>query len=400
MLDPAGARPRLLLVTRNFPPLQGGMEKLNQRMARELAIDRIVDVCGPAGTGAHASFAEHVSEADIAPLGRFFRQALRNAWRAAARRPEWVLAGSGLMAPLAWLAAKRARAASAVYLHGLDIIVPSRIYQAAWLPFIRRMDRVLVNSRNTAELAVKRGVSRERIHVLHPGADPGPTSVSDPGRFRRAHGLGSVPLLLSVGRLTRRKGLAEFVANAFPVVVGRYPDAILAVIGGEAKDALHGVVGGERERITAAARAAGVESNLRLLPPCDDLELSEAYLAADCHVFPVLDVPGDVEGFGMVALEAAAHGLSTVAFRVGGVADAVGEGVSGTLVTANDYAAMAGAVSRVLGRDSETRHRDGLEGRAFAARFEWPRFGQRIRALLPAHGSAAGLASQASGGMG
>ena len=57
----------------------------------------------------------------------------------------------------------------------------------------------------------------------------------------------------------------------------------------------------------------------------DDQRLSDAYFAADVMVFPVLDLPGDVEGFGMVAVEAAAHGLPTVAFAVGGRAGCGGE---------------------------------------------------------------------------
>ncbi len=359
------------------------MERLNQHMAQALATDRSVDICGPAGASEFAPFAASVREAPVAPLAFFLFRTCLNAWRAAAGRPGWVVAGSGLTAPIAWLAARRAGARSAAYLHGLDIIVPSRIYQALWLPFIRRMDRVLVNSRNTLELAVQRGVRRERIHVLHPGAEPGPEQGEAAGLFRQTHGLEGLAVLLSVGRLTRRKGLAEFVSRSLPRIVEAQPKTMLVVIGGEAKNALHGVVGGERERILAEAERAGVASHLRFLPACDDHELSEAYLSADCHVFPVRSVPGDVEGFGMVALEAAAHGLSTVAFRVGGVADAVQEGVSGSLVGDGNYAAFAAATISLLERPSEVRGRNARESRRFAAGLAWPEFGKRIRGLLP-----------------
>ena len=69
--------------------------------------------------------------------------------------------------------------------------------------------------------------------------------------------------------------------------------------------------------------------------------LHAAYAEADALVFPVLELPGDVEGFGMVALEAAAHGLPTFGFRSGGVPDAVQEGRTGELVSASDYGGLA-----------------------------------------------------------
>jgi phosphatidylinositol alpha-1,6-mannosyltransferase len=189
-------------------------------------------------------------------------------------------------------------------------------------------------------------------------------------------------VLLSVGRLTRRKGLAEFVAQALPALVRAHPGVVLAVIGGEAENALHGVVGGERQRIEAAAAAAGVASHVRFLDRASDEELRDAYYGSDCHVFPVLDVVGDVEGFGMVALESAAHGLPTVAFAVGGIPDAVEEPTTGTLVPAGDYARFAAAVSSVLGRGEAEREALAIGSQAFADRYSWPKFGQRLAVLL------------------
>jgi phosphatidylinositol alpha-1,6-mannosyltransferase len=375
------ARPGILLVTRNFPPLRGGMERLNQRMLEGLARHGRVDLVGPAGCAAFAAAATQVRQAPAAPLWRFLPAALAAALQLARRhRPRLVLAGSGLAAPLAWLAARSVRARCAVYLHGLDLIVPNRAYQTFWLPFIRRCDIAIANSRNTARLAIERGVDPARLHVVHPGTDlPAP----DPGaraRFRDTHGLGERPLLLSVGRLTARKGLAEFVRDILPGVLAGQPDALLLVIGADATDALAAQAGSTRQRIIDAARGAGVEHALRLLPPCDDAALGAAYRAADLHVFPVRAVAGDVEGFGMVAVEAAAHGLPTVAFRVGGVADAVVDDVTGTLVAAADHAAFVRAVLDWLPRSRQA----GTRGRcAEAARvFAWDRFDAQLQALL------------------
>jgi phosphatidylinositol alpha-1,6-mannosyltransferase len=256
------------------------------------------------------------------------------------------------------------------------------VYQRLWLPFIRRCDLALVNSRHTAGLAAERGIAAERIKILHPGTR---IPSLDPGaavEFRRRHGLESRALLLSVGRLTRRKGLAEFVAKALPAIVEQRPDAMLAVIGEDAIDALHGGGGSERQRIERAAYAAGVGDNLRFLGRFSDEELAEAYQAGHVHVFPVLELAGDVEGFGMVALESAAHGLATAAFEVGGVGDAVAPGASGRLVASGDYGALAADVLALLRRDEAEVARDRDLARAFAARFDWRAFGERLRSLL------------------
>jgi phosphatidylinositol alpha-1,6-mannosyltransferase len=127
--------------------------------------------------------------------------------------------------------------------------------------------------------------------------------------------------------------------------------------------------------IRAAARDAGVGDNLLFLGTITDYgELGAVYRAADVHVFPVREISGDPEGFGMVALEAAAHGLPTVAFATGGVTDAVAESQSGHLVRQNDYTAFADAILRTLAEREALR----LQSIDFARRFLWPVFGSQI----------------------
>lgn len=373
-----------LLVTRNFPPLLGGMEKVNQHLLGALQPAWRTALCGPAGCVEYAPPHTEVRQSRVKPLPLFLIATLWHAIRLASRRkPAWVIAGSGLTAPIAWLAARCAGGRAAVYLHGLDIVAPSHSYQWLWLPFIRRCDLALANSTNTANLARSRGVQSGITHVLHPGADL-PTLDAEAGRdFRARHGFGQRPLLLSVGRLTQRKGLVEFVAKALPAVATRYPDVLLAVIGDEASNALQARTGSERERILAAARMADVEQHVCFLGRCDDAALSAAYQAADMHIFPVLELPGDVEGFGMVALESAAHGLPTIAFAVGGVPDAVLDGQTGTLVEPGNYVALAAAAMGQLARARESATIAAC--RAFAAGKAWPVFDERLRSLLDAY---------------
>jgi phosphatidylinositol alpha-1,6-mannosyltransferase len=266
-------------------------------------------------------------------------------------------------------------------LHGLDLIVDNGIYRWLWLPLIRRMDLVLVNSRYTGKLAEVAGLRAARVHVLNPGTEIQEVNTEEGSEFRNSKNLGDNPLLLAVGRLTRRKGLTEFVERAFPAVLRALPDTVLLVIGEDAADALRSDEGSQLSRIKAALRAAGVESAVRFLPHCDDATLSAAYRAADLHVFPVLEIPGDVEGFGMVAVEAAAHGLRTIAFNVGGVSDAVVPGITGELIPSGDYDRFVAAVLHHL------RHRSAaaitrVSCMDMARCFGWDRFEERLRTLL------------------
>lgn len=379
-------RPRILLVTRNLPPLVGGMERLNWHMADELAKHAEVRVIGPADSAAMAPVGVPVEEVPLKPLWKFLLCAQWRAWRMARTwRPDVVLAGSGLTAPAAWFAARACGARAAAYVHGLDLAVRHPIYRALWWPTLRRMDRLIANSRATAALAQAAGVREERIGIVHPGVDLPAESTPAEGEatvasFREQHQLGHRPLLLSVGRLSTRKGLREFVVQSLPYIVAARPDVLLLVVGDAPKDALHAQAQ-TPESILAAAEKVGVAQNLRFLGTITDYqELGVVYRAADVHVFPVRDLPGDPEGFGMVAVEAAAHGLPTVAFATGGVVDAVDEGRSGLLVTTGDYMAFAETTKLVLSERELLR----TPSEAFAARFAWLRFGESLRQLLPA----------------
>lgn len=399
---PESRQQRILLVTRNLPPLVGGMERLNWHMAKELSKYAEVRIVGPAGSAVSAPATVTVDEVPLRPLWKFLVRVQWCAWRVScAWKPDVVVAGSGLTALAAWYAARSCGAWAAVYAHGLDLAVRHPVYRYLWWPALRHMDRVIVNSHPTAILAQAIGVQLDRIGVVFPGvalpanttiytdktAEPEVTLFHTSGiskeesapDFRRQYGLGNRPLLLSVGRLSTRKGLREFVTQALPHIVAAHPDALLLVVGDAPRDALHAETQTPHS-IQMAAKQAGVGGNLRFIGTISDYRvLGSIYCAANVHVFPVRDIPGDPEGFGMVAVEAAAHGLPTVAFATGGVIDAVADGKSGCLIASGDYVAFAQAVQLLLAGRGILRE----SCMAFAAQFTWPLFGEGIRKQLP-----------------
>lgn len=378
MAEP-GAR-TVLLITRNFPPLVGGMEKLNQRMLEGLSEAHRTVMIGPAGSAAHAPAGCTIFQSPALALPVFLAYAALMSLYAALRfKPEVSLAGSGLTAPFAWLCARLSGSRAVVYVHGLDLIADSRVYRTFWLPFIRRCDAVIANSGNTRRLAESVGVLSERITLAHPGTDIPELDSAKAAEFRARFGFGDSPLLLSVGRITERKGLLPFLRNAWPMVLERYPDAKLVVIGTEPQQALRKDKRSTLADIRAYLSETGLDATVRFLGRVDDATLTAAYQAAKVHVFPVLDSPDDVEGFGMVAIEAAANGLPTVAFDAGGVADAVAVGETGALLCSGDYLGFADAVLAYIGGESAETH---ASCRAAAYRHSWDEFNRNIAGAI------------------
>ena len=373
----------ILLITRNFPPLQGGMERLILHLAQALASDYHVVLCGPDGAGSFFPEGFVVREVQHRPLWRFLIKSFGAALMLSVRhRPKAIFGGSGLIGPAARIVSWLCGCPAIVYLHGLDIVVDHPLYRLCFLPFIRRCDLLLVNSHSTRQLAINAGIPAAHVHILHPG-----TSLPDfPGDAERAENrarfieklkIGSAPILLSVGRLTQRKGLCEFIKMCLPDIVRAHPDCLLLVIGDAPKNALLAERFSQRKCAEKACLELGLTNNVRFLGEVDDATLAQAYQNASALIFPVIERPGDIEGFGMVAIEAAAHGTPTLAFAVGGVPDAVSDGVSGRLLAPGDYAGMRAAVLDILDRPG------AYPGcRAFAEKFAWPVFGEQLRRIV------------------
>lgn len=372
---------KILIITRNLPPLIGGMERLNWHMADELSKYGETKIIGPKGSAVIKPQNVKMSEAPLKPLILFMTVALFKAlWLSLSFRPNIILAGSGLTAPLAWLAGKVIGAKSAAYLHGLDITVSSKLYQTLWVPFLRRMDTVIVNSSATKQLALDAGVREEKISLVNPGVKLPldlPT-VEEIQNFIQKYNLENKKIILSVGRLTTRKGLKEFVEKSLPDITKQELSAVLIIIGEPPKNSLSAEIQ-SKESIEQIAQANGVERHIRFLGKVDERTLAVALHSANVHIFPIREIKNDPEGFGMVAIEAAAYGLPTVAFATGGVVDAVADNQSGYLVKSGDYSMLAAKTIHIIQSDKTRWQASSL---SFAKNFAWHNFGINILVCL------------------
>jgi phosphatidylinositol alpha-1,6-mannosyltransferase len=227
----------------------------------------------------------------------------------------------------------------------------------------RGASAMVANCRTTARRLEDLGVPREKVHVVYPGVDAARFGRPGAGAAIRQRYLGDAELLLiTVGRLQRRKGhdlVIEALAETRPALQRvRY----LVVGDGEERARLEQMVDrfGLRDRVSFAG---GV--------PAD--ALPEYYAAGDIFVHPNRVDGLDVEGFGIVFLEAAAAGLPTIGGATGGVPEAIGEGETGLLVSGTDKTELVAALE-TLAAAEVLRRRMGAAGRARVLReFTWDR---------------------------
>lgn len=365
------------LVSRNFPPLSGGMERLVHELYRGLIENHEVRLFGPAGCEEYIEPGSAAWSIRISPTPLFLLVSFCKGLYARITRgsSDVIIGGSGLVGPVVVLLAKLSGAKSMLLLHGLDIIADSRAYQWFFLPFLRWADMAVCNSKNTARLAVENGVRQDRIAIVNPGVDVLGKPISK-ASARQALDVADRKVLLSVGRLMPRKGIAEFIEHCFADLCAEDQSWHLLVAGGEPTQALNKPGESVLARIEASIAEHELQDRVRLLGHAGDDDLRTLYSAADVFVFPLVETRGDVEGFGMVAVEAAIQGTPTVAFDCGGVSDAVSAGISGALVPAGDYRAFSEAVRRVL---EQNLQQSSLE---FAKQFSWQNYNEQIEQHL------------------
>ena len=372
---------KILIITRNFPPLIGGMERLIWNVVKQLESEYICDVVGP--KGCQKSISGTYLGCCTNPVPIFLTTALIKSFSMAfSQQYKFCIAGSGVTAPIATLVGKRFKIPVITFVHGLDLVVKNRIYQQVFVPAIKRSDIVIVNSHNTAKLAKSKGVSPDKIKVIFPGVNVPKLSSTTNVQFRQQYNLENKQILLSVGRLIPRKGIAEFLQFSLPNIIKNCPNTVFIIIGSEPSNALK-KDGKILQTIKNIIREYNLADHVLLLGRVDDITLESAYQDADLFIFPLREVEGDVEGFGMVAIEAAAYGLPTVAYAVGGVTDAIIPNKSGFLVAPEKHSELTQVITNYLqGNNQEITP---TTCRNHAKQFSWDNFGKQLREICINH---------------
>ena len=259
-----------------------------------------------------------------------------------------VFGGSVLVTPLVCILARIFHCKALIQAHGLDLLYPSFVYQMFIVWWLRFCDQVVANSGYTASLAKDKGALEESITIIHPGVHwqrfALPMAMD---ALKLERGLQGKRIILFVGRLARRKGVKEFVEKSLGRIIEELPDVRFLIVGDNPKDSLTHR-DDVRSEIEHAISAGHLEEHVQWLGALSDEDLIKVYNLCDVVVLPILQMKDDVEGFGIVALEAAAAAKPVVATNVGGVPDAVDNGKGGILVAPGDYKEMSQTIIRLL----------------------------------------------------
>jgi phosphatidylinositol alpha-1,6-mannosyltransferase len=370
---------RTLIVTNDFPPRRGGIQSFVHALALRLPPGDLT-VYAPKWEGDKEFDAAQPFEVVRHPTSLMIPEpsvARRATALVRAREADTVIFGAaaplGLLAP----ALRRAGASRAVAItHG---------HEAGWaaLPVARQMLRSIgdgtdvvtylgeyFRTRIAAALSPR---AAARMRRLAPGVDL-EKFRPDPGRrqeFRSRLGLpDDQPVVVCVSRMVPRKG-QDTLIKAWPEVRAQVPGGVLLLVG-------DGPYAGKLR-----ARAAGDDS-IRFTGPVPGAELSGYYSAGDVFSMPCRTRRGglDVEGLGIVYLEASATGLPVVGGDSGGAPDAILDGETGYVVGGRDCAALGSRLAELLA-DPDKARAMGDKGRAWTeSDWSWDQVATRLRALL------------------
>jgi len=336
--------PRTLIVTNDFPPRIGGVERFVFDLADRLPPDRIRVIApshpGDRGFDRGLDFpVERLERGRMFPP-RHLRRRLRELI-GSPDRPDVVLFGHALPLGMAGPMVASMGVPYAMLTHGAEYwLAKTPVLSAMFRWGASRASRVFVIS-TFIEGAVRRVVpGHVPVAMLSPGVDTTRFTPHVDGRWvRETFDVGDRPLILSVSRMVPRKG-QDVLIESLPHVRRSVPGAVLLLVGD----------GPTRDELEAQVSARGLSSSVRFIGEVPDLDLPAFYAAADVFSTPCRSRWRglEVEGFGIVFLEAAAAGLASVAGDSGGAAEAVIDQETGLIVDGSDVSATAGALVRIL----------------------------------------------------
>lgn len=300
---------------------------------------------------------------------------------------DFVLVGQILpLGAIVWLYKKIFKVPYGVFIHGMDLGMAKKKKRKYWLALMILKDSscIIANSNYTRQLILDLGIEKDKVEVIYPGVEVNdilngasePSLLKDmkmflasPQRFMNETSKTDTKVILTVGRLVKRKG-HDMVIKALPKVMQKFPDIVYIIVGdGPEKNNLENLI---------------KENNLNnvIFNLADDKIKRLYYEMSDIFIMPSRKISGDVEGFGIVYLEAALYGKPVIAGKNGGAPEAVVDKKTGILVDSKNIDEIADAIIKLLA-DPDLANKLGVQGRERVLRdFTWKTQIEKIKKLL------------------
>ncbi len=362
----------ILFVTHKYPPSTGGMEKqsyeLIEGMRRYATVHAIVPTPG---------------EGKLA----YFWSLRRRILSLCREHPgiSWIHFNDALIAAVCANHRGYEHLRRAVTVHGLDVVFPNQWYQRSVLPRFNRFDRIIAVSQATADACVARGLHPDKVSVVLNGVDHGIATMTPTPDWAVKYGIDTgKPILVAMGRAVQRKGFSWFIEQVMPRM---QRDAQLLLIGPfspaptSTERMLRWLPRRLRTQIALALGFPSDEATLRhLLPrnpnvrhlgriPFEDI--AAIFRAAQAFVMPNIAVAGDMEGFGLVCLEASLGGAPVLAANIDGIPSAIRHEQNGLLLPSGDAQAWAAALDRVVDNPADFQAKSRIWQAYTMQHFSW-----------------------------
>lgn len=334
---------KILFISRAYPPVTGGIENQNFELSQWL----------PKMPGVEVKTIANRKGKKLLPLFLPYAAFLSVLEM---RKHDTLLLGDGVLGIVGWISKLfHPKKPVICIVHGLDLTFKSVIYQKLWAGFfIKKMDKLIAVGNETVRVAVGKGISKEKVVFIPNGVD----TEKHVGNYSREdlekvleENLKDKKVLLTSGRLAKRKGVAWFVENVMP----KLPFNTIYVIAGDGPD---------KENIKGAIVQKNLSDRVKMLGYVPDKTRDILLNTCDLFIQPNIKVEGDMEGFGISVIEASSCALPVVASRLEGLQDAIKDGQNGFLVESEDSQGYADKILDLLANE-QFRKSFGQKARGF-----------------------------------
>lgn len=346
---------KILYITRKYPPQVGGMERVAYELFENLGCEKKLI----------ALRKKQIHLLWFIPFA-FFKALF------IARKYDLIYLADGVIAPIGIILRFFTRIPVAATIHGLEVTydkpIANPIYKTVNLPSIRRLDLVIAISEETRRNCIRIGVPEDKCTIIPDGIDidmfgftfsdeekeVALTKVEEALKIK----LGGKKVLLTVGRLVKRKGVEWFIRN---VMNKLREDAVYVVIG----------EGSEHDTIKRAIREMNLESRVIMAGRVSDQVRDAAYRIADVFLMPNIKVRGDQEGFGITAIEGALAGVPVIASGIEGLKDALQDQETGMLVESGNAGQFVVAIEELLSNPEEAKSFGMNASKKIVEKYNW-----------------------------
>ena len=343
-------RPKILFISHSYPPIVGGVETHNHELFTTLS--------------QHADLTLIANRSrKLLPL--FILTApLRAAFTA--RKYDVILLGSCILANVAWFTRFFTNKPIVAVAHGLDLTWKNPVYQFLWVKtFLPKINRLIAVGHETINIATRKHYPPNQIVFIPNGVQiPHLQNEPTPQALDTLLGkpLSGKKILLTSGRLAKRKGVAWFITHVLP----QLDDTYIYIVAGDGPD---------KTNIQSAIQSSNQQHRVILLGYVPDSTRNLLLATAHLFVQPNIPVPNNIEGFGISVIEAGAAGLPVLASNLEGLKDAVTDGQNGFLVEPQNPQAFIDKI-KALFAEGNPRQVHGKRAADFiAAHLTWDRIG-------------------------